>query len=124
MPVKLRNISCFSQYSQVKSLENICKMLTMNYHLEKEPNTLRVTSYLSRLTVNVDLRQAGRLFRRSEGLKLTEVGEVGLLGDLLRGGGGEHRTASWCSLCLRTVPGVRCRGLQRGRGGGGVKITL
>lgn len=58
--------------------------------------------------MNIDLWQAGRLFRRSEGLKLTEVGEVGLLGDLLWGGGGEHRTASWCSLCLRTMPGVWC----------------
>lgn len=66
-------------------------------------HTLQTASYLSGLAVHVDLRQAGWLFRGSEGLKLTEVCKIGLLWDLLWGGGGEHSSASWCTLCLCTV---------------------
>lgn len=64
-------------------------------------------THLSGLAVHVDLRQAGWLFRGGEGLKLTEVCKVGLLWDLLwGGGGGEHGSAPWCTLCLCAMPAV------------------
>lgn len=95
-------------------------MFTMNRDMH-----LQVTTYLSRLTVHIDLRQAGRLFRCREGLKLAEVGEIGLLGNLLGGGGGEHRSASWCTLSLYTMPGVRCGRLEREREEkSGVKVFM
>lgn len=76
------------------------------YYLDVEINTLQVTTYLSRLTVHIDLREAGRLFRRSEGLKLTEVCKIGLLGNLLGGGAGEHHPASRRTLCLYAMAGM------------------
>lgn len=88
-----------------------------NYHEQLPRNTytpVQVTTYLSCLTVFVDLRQAGRLFRSSEGLKLTEVCEIGLLRNLLGGGGGERCPAPWHGLCLHTMPGVWYGRLWRG----------
>lgn len=82
-------------------------------------NTLSATAYLSCLTVHVHFWQAGWLFRGSERLKLTKVCKIGLLWDLLGGGGGEHSAASWCSLCLCTMPGVWCWRLHRQHRGGG-----
>lgn len=79
-------------------------------------HTLQATTHLSWLAVHVDLRQAGWLFGGSEGLKLTEVCKIGLLWNLLGGGGGEHRSASWCTLCFCTMPGVWYWCLQRGKG--------
>lgn len=75
--------------------------------------TLQETTHLSRLTVDIDLWQAGGLFRRSEGLKLTEVGKIGLLGNLLGGGGCEYCSASWSPLCLCTMPSEWYWGLER-----------
>jgi len=51
-------------------------------HLPRCPRRCR------RLAVLVHLGQAGGLLRGGEGLELAEVCKVGLLGDLLQGGGG------------------------------------
>lgn len=82
-------------------------------------NTHPATAYLYRLTVHVNFWQAGWLFRGSKRLKLTKVCKIGLLGDLLGGGGGEHSAASWCSLCLCAMPSVWCWCLHRQHSGGG-----
>lgn len=94
--------------------------LQLNY-LEIQLHTLHVTTHLSRLTVYIDLWQAGRLFGRSEGLKLTEVGKIGLLGNLLGGGGGEYCSASWSPLCLCTMPSEWYWCLERERGDDAVR---
>ncbi len=86
--------------------ESFCVMFTMNNCLQKGMQTLLATAYLSGLAVQLDLRQTRGLLRCSEGLKLTEVGKIGLLGNLLWGGGGEHRSTSWCTLCVCTMPAV------------------
>lgn len=65
-----------------------------------------VRAYLPRLAVFVDLGQTGGLLRGGERLKLAEIGEVGLLRNLLGGGGGEHGPAPWHSLCIHTMAGV------------------
>ncbi len=93
-------------------------MFLCETHTHTHTHTLQVTTYLSRLTVHIDLWQAGRLFRCRKGLKLAEVGEIGLLGNLLGGGGGEHCSASRCTLSLYAMPSVWCWRLEREEKGG------
>lgn len=71
------------------------------------------STHLSRLRVLVHLRQAGGLLRGSQGLKLAEVCEVGLLRNLLGGGGGgECSSAHRNTLSLDTMPRERYGCLQ------------
>lgn len=73
-------------------------------------------AYLPPLAVQLHLRQTGRLLGGSKRLELTEVGKVGLLRDLLGGGGaGERSSAPSCrslSFPLWAVSGVRRRSLE------------